>query len=77
MFAVYVNNSIFAIPVIGYIDTIYDLRIPSCNIGNRGSLSDYFGVYMTQAPEGIILSQPHLVNQIVKDVGISAKSVIS
>ena len=75
LFAVYVDDGIFASPNAKDIDeAIKDLRRIQCDIEDQGELQDYLGVNVMRDSEGIHLTQPHLIDQIINDVGISPKS---
>ena len=71
LFAVYVDDGIFASPSDDEITkAIADLRSLQCDIEDQGDIEDYLGVNVMRDSEGIHLTQPHLVDQIIHDVGI-------
>ena len=72
MFAVYVDDGIFASPNDEDINqAINDLRSIHCDIEDQGELSDYLGVNIKQNQGVTYLTQPHLIDQIIEDTGIS------
>ena len=60
---------IFASPLVDDIDIAINENA-HCNIEDQGSLSDYLGINITKLREGVLLSQPQLINQIIKDVSL-------
>lgn len=65
------HNGIFASPNTVDVDqAINDLRNSNCDIEDQRLLSEHLGVYMKQDSKGVLLSQPHLIDQIIKDVGL-------
>ncbi len=73
LFEVYVDNGIFTSP--NDEDTtkdMSDLRSSNCNIEDQGGIEDYLGVNIMQDLTGIHLIHPHLMDQIVKDIGINS-----
>ena len=73
LFEVYVDNGIFTSP--NDKDTtkdMSDLRSSNCNIEDQGGIEDYLGVNVMQDLTGIHLIYPHLMDQIIKDIGINS-----
>ena len=57
---------------------IADLRATNFNVTDEGQLSDYLGVKIEKLPEGKFkLSQPHLIAQILEDLGLDQHSTLS
>jgi hypothetical protein len=57
---------------------ILDLRAAKFNVTDEGQLSDYLGVKIEKLPDGKFkLSQPHLINQILEDLGLNKPSTLS
>jgi hypothetical protein len=57
---------------------IADLRKAKCNVTDEGNLSDYLGVKIEKLPEGKFkLSQPHLIDSILEDLGLNLDNTIS
>jgi hypothetical protein len=51
------------------------IRYPAFKMTNEGNLSDYLGVKITRLANGLIkLSQPHLIDQIIADMGFNDKT---
>ena len=72
LFAIYVDNGIFASPNADDIDAaIKELQGINCDIEDHGSLSNYLGVNAKHTDQGIYLTQPQLINQIIEGVSIS------
>jgi hypothetical protein len=54
---------------------IADLRAAQFKVTDEGQLSDYLGVKIEKLPEGKFkLSQPHLIDQILEDLGLHLPS---
>lgn len=72
LFMCYVDDGIFADPNQSNIDkAIEDLKVAGFDIENKGDLQDYLGIHVDYLEDGRIkLSQPHLINQIIKQVGL-------
>ena len=74
MFAVYVDDGIFIDRDKNKIDkAIKDMSAAGYGIEDMGKLTDYLGVNFEYEREKIHLKQPHLIDQIIKDVGIMKK----
>jgi hypothetical protein len=73
IFVVYVDDGIFASPDSNEIDqAIDDLRSAGFDVEDKGDIKDYLGVHVTKlADKKLKLWQPHLIQQIVSDVGLS------
>ena len=83
---IYVDDGIFIAPKQADIDAAYALLakefVDSQGIRHRpfimtseGDLADYLGVRIDRLPNGLIkLSQPHLIQQIVDDLGMKANT---
>ena len=69
----YVDDGIFADKNDKNIDNaIMDLRKAGFDIENRGNIQDYLGIHVDYLLNNRIkLSQPHLIDQIIKQVGLS------
>ena len=65
-----VDDGIFASPDDSAIDkAIQDITRAEFDIEDQGSITDYLGVNVDKFPDGRIkLFQPHLTDQILKDV---------
>jgi hypothetical protein len=76
IFAVYVDDGYFCGPNEKDIDkAIKDLRKAGYDIEDKGDLKDYLGVNVDYLANGRIkLSQPHLIDQIVHDIGLTTRS---
>jgi hypothetical protein len=72
IFMCYVDDGIFADPDDSKIDeAIEDLRKIQFDIENRGNIQDYLGIHVEYLPGNRIkLSQPHLIDQIIEQVGM-------
>ena len=75
IFAIYVDDGIFASPETKDIDeAIHKLCKSNCNIDDQGNLNDYLGVNVRVTDDGILLTQPHLIDQIIEDTSISTRT---
>ena len=75
LFVLYVDNGIFALPNDKDItQAINDLKKANCDIEDQDELSNYLGVHITRKDDMTYLTQPHLIDQIIKDTGISQHS---
>jgi hypothetical protein len=72
IFVVYVDDGIFAGPDSKDIDqAINDLQSAGFDVEDKGDIKDYLGVHVTKGTDGRLkLWQPHLIQQIVSDVGL-------
>ena len=77
LYALYTDDSILAGPDKGEIDTIIkDMRRIGLNITDEGSLEDFLGVNIERKEDGsIFLTQPHLIDQILKDLHLDKEDV--
>ena len=75
IFAVYVDDKIFVSPETKNIDgAIHELRKSNYDIDNQGNLNNYLGVNIRVTDDGVLLTQPHLIDQIIEDTGISTRT---
>jgi hypothetical protein len=76
IFAFYVDDGIFLGPHAKEIDkAIHDLKNAGFDIEDKGTLKDYLGVNVEYLSNGKIkLSQPHLIDQIIHDTGLTSHS---
>jgi hypothetical protein len=76
IFAVFVDDGIFVSPHKSEIDqAIADLQKAGYDIEDKGTLKDYLGVNIEYLSNGKIkLSQPHIIDQIIHDVGLTPHS---
>ncbi len=78
MFAVNVDNGIFASPNDEDItQAIKDLKTIKCDIEDQGELSNNLGVNIKQEQEITYLTQPHLIDQIVRTKEYYLKRMIN
>jgi hypothetical protein len=70
MYALYTDDSILAGPDEKEIEQIIiNLQAAKLNITNEGDLEDFLGVQIERKKDGTIhLTQPHLIDQILKDM---------
>jgi hypothetical protein len=73
IFLHYVDDCICLSPDAADVDKfIRDLREANFNVTDEGQLSDYLGVKVEKLPDGKFkLSQPHLIDQILEDLGLN------
>ena len=83
---VYVDDGIFIAPQHAMIQEVFDLCMepfqdkngvwyPAFDMTDEGALSDYLGVRVEHLPNGTIkLTQPHLIQQILDDLGFTDKT---
>ena len=53
---------------------IIQLLQDNVDVEDQGDLCDYLGVHVTPIPGGLRLSQPHLIESILHDLGLTFKS---
>jgi hypothetical protein len=77
MYMLYTDDSILAGPDEGQINQIIqDMKRVKLNITIEGGLEDFFGINSDRCKDGTInLTQPHLINQILKDLRLEDDSV--
>jgi hypothetical protein len=75
-FMYYVDDGIFIGPCSKEIDKIIKSLQRTCfNLTDKGDLSDYLGIKVTQLPDNkISLTQPHLINDIISDMKFAANT---
>jgi hypothetical protein len=75
IFMVYVDDGIFFCKSMDKIDqAILALRAAGYDIEDMGDVNDYFGINFESLPGGKIkLSQPHLIDAILRDVKLTPK----
>jgi hypothetical protein len=76
MYVLYTDDSLLAGPCQKEIDQIVkDLKRANLNITNEGDIGDFLGVNISFKNDGTIhLMQPHLIDQIVKDLKMTDKT---
>jgi hypothetical protein len=77
MYALYTDDSILAGPDEKEIEQIIiDLQAAKLNITDEGDLEDFLGIQIECKADGTIhLTQPHLINQILKDMRLDNENV--
>ena len=77
MYALYTDDSILAGPSKPEIDKIIkEMRTHKLNITDEGDITDFLGVNIENRGDGTVkLSQPHLVDQILKDLRLESDDV--
>ena len=77
LYALYTDDSILTGPDKGEIDKIIaDMRRIGLNITDEGNLEDFLGVNIERKEDGsIVLTQPHLIDQILKDLRLDNDKV--
>lgn len=75
MYVLYTNNSIIAGPDEEELNEIIeDIKKARLNIMVEGDLQDFLGVNIDRKPDSSIhLTQPHLIDQIISDLGLEDK----
>jgi len=73
MYVLYTDDSILAGPNATEVDqAITDIQKAGLNITVEGDLQDFLGVNITKNDDGTItLTQPHLIDQILEDLGLT------
>ena len=75
IFLVYVDDGILAGPNKDEINDIMQQMNKRYNMTNEGDITDYLGVNVTKLDDGRIkLSQPHLIDQLIKDVNFRSNT---
>ena len=49
-----------------------DIKDQGYNISDKGEIDDYLGVKIEKKGNTVTLTQPHLIDQILEDTGLSA-----
>jgi hypothetical protein len=77
IYTLYTNDSILAGPDKKEIQqVITDLKAAKLNITEEGDLEDFLGVQIEQKKDGLVhLTQPHLIDQILKVLRLDQESV--
>ena len=77
MYVLYTDDSLLAGPDMDEIDQIVkDLKKAKLDITDEGDIQDFLGVNISMKKDGTIhLTQPHLVDQIISDLGLSQDNV--
>ena len=77
MYVLYTDDSLLAGPDKDEIDQIVkDLKKANLNITDEGDIQDFLGVNIEMKKDGTIhLTQPHLVDQITSDLGLTQDNV--
>lgn len=78
LFAVFVDDGILCAPTDPEInEAINDLQQEGYEIDDQGELADYLGVNIERTNDGkFVLTQPHLIQQILEGVNLSTNSPI-
>jgi hypothetical protein len=77
VFLVYVDDTILCGPTKQEVDNIISLLAKSFNISDEGQMSDYLGVKVERLDDEqhtIQMTQPHLIEQIITDLGLQDNS---
>ncbi len=76
IYVLYTDDSILAAPTKEEIDeTIRDLNDTGLNITIEGDIEDFLGVHIEKTRDKEIrMSQPHLMKQIIKDMGMNTNT---
>jgi len=76
MYVLYIDDSILAAPTKTAVDqAIKDIKKAGLNITVEGDIKDFLGVYIErQSNEQISMTQPHLVKQIIRDIGMGTNT---
>ena len=70
VFMVYTDDGVFCGPDKGEIDEAIREMGTRFNMTDEGTIDEYLGVKVTHLPDGTIsLTQPHLIDSIIKDMG--------
>ena len=79
LYALYTDDSILAGPDKKEVDEIIDqMRKAKLDITDEGNVEDFLGVNIERRTDGTVkLSQPHLINQILKDLKMDKQPIRS
>ena len=77
MYVLYTDDSLLAGPDKNEIDQIVkDLKEAQLNITDEGNIEDFLGVNISMKKDGTIhLTQPHLIDQVINDLGLTQENV--
>lgn len=77
MYVLYTDDSILAGPDMQQLEQVVsDIRRAGLAITEEGDLQDFLGVNISRRPDGAIhLTQPHLIDQILKDLRLDDEKV--
>jgi hypothetical protein len=74
VFLVYVDDTILCGPDKAQIDELIKLLGTKFNISDEGNMSDYLGVKVDRQQDVVTMTQPHLIDQIINDLGLQGNS---
>ena len=76
IYILYTDDSILAAPTKEEVDkTIRDIKATRLNVTIEGDIKDFLGVHIEKASDKEIrISQPHLMRQIIKDMGMNTST---
>ena len=79
MYVLYCDDSIIAAKTDKEIDqVIEDLKAQNLDLTDEGDIGDFLGVKIRKNPDGsMLLSQPHLIDQIIRDCHMENEDVSS
>jgi hypothetical protein len=71
IFLVYVDDGIFSSPDASAIDeAIQDIKKLGLDMEDQGDIEDYLGVNVERVNNTFVLTQPHLIDQIIEDMDL-------
>ena len=78
MFFFYVDDAIFISKNTQDVETIITgLRNAGLDLEDRGSISDYLGINFRHNKDGsFFMSQPYLIDQLIRNIGLKIQSPI-
>ena len=78
VYILYTDDSILVGPVPEEIEQVLkDLKKENLEVTNEGNIEDLLGVNIESKEGNIKLSQPHLIEQVIKDLGLNHDKVLS
>jgi hypothetical protein len=77
IFLHFVDDCICLSPEAADVDKfLADLRRTGFNVTDEGQISDYLGVKVEMLPDGRIKLSPHLIDQILEDLGLNLQNTV-
>ena len=76
IYVLYTDDSILTGPDKGEIDqVIRDIRAAGLDITEEGDIKDFLGVHITKKDGKITFAQPHLIDKVLKTIGMNGDNV--
>ena len=78
VYIIYTDDSVLAGPEPEEIEQVLkDLKKENLEVTDEGNIEDFLGVIFERKEGKIILSQPYLIEQVIKDLGLNHEKLLS